>query len=90
MKMETKLGIAAGLGMIVGGLLVADHYERDKYKSTIKVDENGEVEDIHLSGFRRCRKSFIKKELPEEMTNVRKLWEQNEHLRTGFTMIIDR
>ena len=90
MKMETKLGIAAGLGVIVGGLLVADHYEREKYKSTIKVDENGEVEDIHLSGFRRCRKSFIKKELPEEMSAAHKLWEQHEHLRTGFTMIIDR
>ena len=90
MKMETKVAIAAGLGAIVGGLLVADYYERDKYKSTIKVDEFGEIEDIHLSGLTKCHKSYIKKKLPEEMTAARKLWEQNDDLKDGFTMIINR
>jgi len=88
MKNEVKVGIAAGIGILVGGILAASHYERDRYKSTIKVDEFGEVEDIHLSGLCRCRKSYIKKQLPEEMTAARKLWEQHEHLKSGFTMII--
>ena len=89
MKMETKVAIAAGIGAIVGGLLVADHYEREKFRSTIKIDENGEVEDIHLHGF-RCRKSYIKKVLPEEMSAAHSLWEQHEHLKDGFTMIVTK
>lgn len=90
MEMKAKVVLAAGLGFVMGGMLAASYYEKDRYKSTIKVDKFGEVEDIHLSGLSKCHKSFIKKQLPEEMTAAKKLWEQHDDLKDGFTMIINR